>query len=73
MPRPAGEPEASLMAKTLFTPAGPISLHRQDLPPEMVASNMAWLKAALAKPAVGGATGAPPSGRNWQSVTQPGG
>ena len=48
-------------------------LARQDLPPEMVASNMAWLKAALAKPAVGGATGAPPSGRNWQSVTQPGG
>lgn len=44
-------------------------LARQDLPPEMVASNMAWLKAALAKPAAG----TPAGGRSWQSVTQPGG
>jgi Flp pilus assembly protein TadD len=48
-------------------------LARQDLPPEMVASNMAWLKAALAKPAAGGTGGTPAGGRSWQSVTQPGG
>lgn len=43
-------------------------LARQDLPPEMVASNLAWLKAALAQPtpASGGA-------RSYQSVTGGGG
>lgn len=39
-------------------------LARQDLPPEMVASNLAWLKAALAQ---GGP--APAAGRSYQSVT----
>ncbi|HYE46013.1 MAG TPA: pilus assembly protein TadD [Caulobacter sp.] len=43
------------------------ALARQDLPPEMVASNMAWLKAALAK-------GPPPgAGRSYQSLSQGGG
>jgi Flp pilus assembly protein TadD len=44
------------------------ALARQDLPPEMVASNLAWLKAALAKP---GST--PAAGRSYQSVTGGGG
>ncbi len=44
------------------------ALARQDLPPEMVASNLAWLKAALAKP---GSTTA--AGRSYQSVTGGGG
>ncbi|MDO9338775.1 MAG: pilus assembly protein TadD [Caulobacter sp.] len=39
-------------------------LARQDLPPEMVASNLAWLRAALAQ---GGAS--PAAGRSYQSVT----
>ncbi|MBX3479092.1 MAG: pilus assembly protein TadD [Caulobacter sp.] len=43
-------------------------LARQDLPPAMVDSNMAWLKAALAKGPAG--TGGE---RSWQSVTQGGG
>lgn len=43
-------------------------LARQDLPPEMVASNLAWLKAALAQPAP-----APAAGRSYQSVTGGGG
>jgi len=43
-------------------------LARQDLPPEMVASNLAWLKAALAK-----AGPAPATGRSYQSVTGGGG
>jgi Flp pilus assembly protein TadD len=46
-------------------------LARQDLPPEMVASNMAWLKAATTPSA--GPTSSPAAGRSWQSVTQPGG
>jgi Flp pilus assembly protein TadD len=42
-------------------------LARRDLPPEMVDSNMAWLKAALAK-------GPPPTtGRSYQSLSQGGG
>ncbi len=43
-------------------------LARQDLPPEMVASNLAWLKAALAQGAP-----APAAGRSYQSVTGGGG
>lgn len=40
-------------------------LARQDLPPELVASNMAWLKAALARTPVAAAAG---SGRSYQDV-----
>lgn len=47
-------------------------LARQDLPPEMVNSNMAWLKAALAKGPAGAPTGVGGE-RSWQSVTQGGG
>ncbi|WGM40454.1 pilus assembly protein TadD [Caulobacter sp. NIBR1757] len=43
-------------------------LARQDLPPEMVASNLAWLKAALAQ-----GSPAPASGRSYQSITGGGG
>ena len=42
-------------------------LARRDLPPEMVDSNMAWLKAALAKGP------APGAGRSYQSLSQGGG
>lgn len=42
------------------------ALARQDLPPEMVANNMAWLKAATGQ--------APPvAGRTWESVRAGGG
>ncbi|MDP3855670.1 tetratricopeptide repeat protein [Phenylobacterium sp.] len=37
-------------------------LARQDLPPELVASNMAWLRAA---------TSTAPAGRSWQDVGRP--
>jgi Flp pilus assembly protein TadD len=43
------------------------ALARQDLPPEMVANNLAWLKAAT------GQTPVAPTGRSWDSVRAGGG
>ncbi|MDQ0466433.1 Flp pilus assembly protein TadD [Caulobacter ginsengisoli] len=42
------------------------ALARQDLPPEMVANNIAWLKAATGQTP-------PPGGRSWDSVRAGGG
>ncbi|CAN7185744.1 tetratricopeptide repeat protein [Phenylobacterium sp. LjRoot164] len=41
-------------------------LARQDLPPEMVENNLAWLRSARAPAASGGA----PSARSWESLRQ---
>ena len=38
-------------------------LARQDLPPEMVENNLAWLRSATAAPAG--------AGRSWDSLKQP--
>ena len=41
------------------------ALARQDLPPQTVSANLAYLRSATAPAAAGGA------GRSWESVSQP--